>query len=365
MAATSRRNATTAIAATKLGIFTLVSIIVTGTLAAIMGNFGFGSQTEYRAVFSNASMLEKGDDVRVAGVSVGEVKGVEIQNRNQALITFKVKSDVPLTRASRAEIRFLNLVGSRYMSLAQGDTGAASLKAGEVIPVSRTSPALNLTELFNGFRPLFQALDPTEVNKLSMNLIRVLQGEGGTIQSLLGNTASLTNALADRDELVGNAIDSLSQMLETVDGRHDQLNTLVIELKNLLTNVAKDRDTIGSSLKNISGLSGEVATLLTQSRPAIKDDIAQLRTLLKTLNTKDAQKILGETIDRLPALLKRQVRVGSYGSWYNYYLCDFAGAIILPDLGLPGGNDSIPGLAQIQTDLKDLKFHSTAARCVP
>ena len=90
-----------------------------------MGNIGFGAGTEYQAVFTNASMLEKGDDVRVAGVSVGEVKEVEHHERNQALVTFRVKSDVPLTTTSRAEIRFLNLVGDRYLALEAGDGGDA------------------------------------------------------------------------------------------------------------------------------------------------------------------------------------------------------------------------------------------------
>jgi len=99
------RNATTVAAGVKLLIFTIVSLLVTGLLAAIMGNFGFGAGSEYKAVFSNASMLEKGDDVRVAGVSVGEVKKVEHYKRTMALVTFKVKSDVPLTTTSRAEIR--------------------------------------------------------------------------------------------------------------------------------------------------------------------------------------------------------------------------------------------------------------------
>ncbi len=226
------RNLTTTVAAVKLGVFTLVSIVFTATLIAIMGNVGFGGQTSYKALFSSASMLKKGDDVRVAGVSVGEVQDVEIANRDQALVTFRVKKDVPVTTASRAEIRFLNLVGTRYMALTQGDPGAKPLAKGATIPVARTSPALNLTELFNGFQPLFQALNPDDVNKLSLNLVQVLQGEGGTIQSLLGNTASLTNAIADRDELVGRVIDNLSTMLQTVDERHDQLNTLVVQLKD-------------------------------------------------------------------------------------------------------------------------------------
>src|SRR4051812_18453100 len=143
-----------------------------------MGNFGFGDSTEYKAVFSNASMLEKGDDVRVAGVSVGEVKKVEHYKRTMALVTFTARSDVPLTTTSRAEVRYLNLVGDRYLALVEGSAGDGTdalpegdlsatagggeshdppttgtrLHAGATIPVSQTTPALDLTTLFNGFQ---------------------------------------------------------------------------------------------------------------------------------------------------------------------------------------------------------------------
>ena len=121
------RNATTLAAGIKLGIFTLVSIVFTTTLAVIMGGVGLGDHTEYRGIFSSASELKKGDDVRVAGVSVGEVKDVEIYQANQARISFTVKSDVPMTADSRASIRFLNLVGDRYLALEQGDPDAKRL----------------------------------------------------------------------------------------------------------------------------------------------------------------------------------------------------------------------------------------------
>ena len=181
------------IAAVKLTVFAVVSLLVTGLLVAIMGGFGLGSQTEYKAEFSTASELTKGDDVRIAGVVVGKVKDVKIYQRNHAMVTFKVKDAVPLTTNSRASIRFLNLIGDRYMSLSAGEAGATRLKARSTLPLDHTTPALNLTELFQGFQPLFAALRPADVNKLSMNLIQVLQGEGGTVQELLSNTASLTN----------------------------------------------------------------------------------------------------------------------------------------------------------------------------
>jgi phospholipid/cholesterol/gamma-HCH transport system substrate-binding protein len=355
----NHRNSVTIAAGVKLGIFAVVSLLVTGLLAVIMGNFGFGSQTAYQAIFSTASMLQKGDDVRVAGVSVGEVEDVEHYDRTEALVTFKVSSDVPLTTASRAEIRYLNLVGDRYLALEEGaDADAEPLESGATIPIDQTKPALDLTVLFNGFQPLFQALNPQQVNDLSMNLVQVLQGEGGTVQGLLAKTASLTNTLADRDQLIGRVVDNLTQTLQTVDSRHQQLSDLVVGLKNWMADLARDRNVIGSSIDNVSDLTVVVADLLRQGRPLVKSDVAKLRKLAGLLNQPQNSANLEDLLDRLPESMTDQTRTGTYGSWYSYYVCGFSGRITLP-----GNLGDIPGLQTVIKGLDDLNFHSTAPRC--
>jgi phospholipid/cholesterol/gamma-HCH transport system substrate-binding protein len=339
------RNSTTVAAGIKLGFFTVVSILVTGLLAAIMGNFGFGGGEEYKAVFSNASMLEEGDDVRIAGVNVGDVQSVEHYQRNNAVVTFRVKDEINLTTASRAEIRFLNLVGDRYMALEQGaDTEAQPLEPDGTIPVERTSPALDLTVLFNGFQPLFQALRPD-------------QGEGGTVASLMEKTASLTNSLADRDQLIGEVITNLTQTLDTVDARREQLSQLITELKGWMTDLARDRSTIGASLDNISELTVVVADLVRRSRPVVKDDIVQLRRLARLLNQPENRAVVEQTLDRLPESMTDQTRTGTYGSWYSYYLCEYSGEIKLPEL------NNVPGIKALTRELSSIRFHSTAERC--
>jgi phospholipid/cholesterol/gamma-HCH transport system substrate-binding protein len=352
------RNSTTTAAAVKLGIFTVCSLLVTGLLAAIMGNIGFGGGKEYKAIFTTASMLEKGDDVRIAGVNVGEVRAVDHYDRTEAIVTFRIKDEIQLTSATHAEIRFLNLVGDRYLALEAGsDSDADPIDDGDTIPVDHTSPALDLTVLFNGFQPLFQALNPQQVNDLSMNLVQVLQGEGGTVEGLVRKTASLTNSLADRDKLIGEVITNLSQTLDTVDQRHQQLSELIVELKGWMTDLARDRKTIGSSLSNISDLTVVVADLVRQGRPLVKADIAKLRQLSHLLNQPASRKELTEMLDRLPESMTDQTRTGTYGSWYNYYLCEFSGNISLPEL------EGVPGIKELTRQLSDLKFHSTAARC--
>lgn len=353
----SSRNTTFALAGIRLGVFIMVSLAVTGLLVAIMGNFGFGPQKEYKAVFSSASELTSGNQVRIAGVVVGKVTEVEIYRRDQAMVTFKIDDDVPLTRDSRANIRFLNLIGDRYMSLSEGKEGASRLAPGATIPIDRTTPSLNLTELFNGFQPLFAALNPEDVNKLSLNLVRVLQGEGGTVRELLANTASLTNSLADRDQLIGEVISNLTALMTTVDDHHQELDELIISLRSWFGDLAKDRKVIGSSLKNISEVTETVADLLTRSRPLLKEDVAQLRRLFTILSKPEHKDYLDMTLELLPKMLEKQTRIGLFGSWYNYYLCEFQGGVVLPSELM----NLLP--PDVQESMSNFKMYSHAERC--
>lgn len=352
----STRNTATIVAAIKLGIFTVISILVTGLLAVIMGNIGFGDKRTVNAEFTSASMLQEGDDVRIAGIPVGEVKEIELHERSRAMVTFTVAADVPLTTNSRAEIRYLNVVGDRYLALEEGPQGGKRLGDDATMPVSRTEPALDLTALYNGFQPLFSALDPKAVNELSQNIIDVLQGESGTVQGLLARTASLTNTLADRDELIGEVITNLDELLGTVDRRRTQLSELVLGLEEWMGNLAEDRDVIGASVQNLSELTDTVADLLTRARPLLAEDVRELRTLVRTLAKQENLEVLTKLLDRLPEAMTDQTRIGTYGSWYNYYLCDFEGSIKLPKiLGID--------LGWLEDALNDLSFHSTAPRC--
>ena len=347
----------------KLGVFCLVSVIVTGGLAMIMGRLGATDKVEYQAVFSSASQLEKGNDVRVAGVSVGNVSEVEVTDGGKALVTFRVERNLPLTRQSTAEVRYLNLVGARYLALSEGTAAGARLPEGGTLPETQTTPAIDLTELFNGFQPLFQALSPDDVNELAANLIAVFQGEGGTIKSLLNRVGTLTNTLADRDQLIAHVITNLTQTLETVDDRHEELADLLTGLDRWMTDLADDKDVIGESVGHVADMTDELATLLIRVRPHAKADIAELRRVLLYLNRPENQQFMSETLERLPTTLRRQARIGSHGSWYNYYLCDFDGKITLPSFG--PAIDNAPVIAQIRQALSDVAVYSTAERCEP
>ncbi|HSV38852.1 MAG TPA: MlaD family protein [Nocardioidaceae bacterium] len=318
----------TVLDATKLTIFIVVTSIATAMLAITIGNLSFGATKSYEAVFTDATGVTSGDDIRIAGVKVGNVTGVEIINRTQALVKFKVETDAPVTVGTNATIRYRNLVGQRYIALNQGMGGTDDLDVGGTIPLSRTQPALDLTVLFNGFKPLFQALSPNDINKLAYELIQVFQGEGGTLEGLLQRTASVTNTLADRDDVVGALIENLNKTLEILGAREGQLSNLVIQLRRFVGGLSDDREAILGSLDQISALSVQAADLVTGIRPSLVFDIKQLRQVAGTVVRNRAE--VDRALKVLPIKLEKVGRTAIYGSWFNFYLCDFKARVRLP-----------------------------------
>lgn len=330
----------------KLLVFVVVTSLATTVLVVTIGNLGFGSSRQYRAEFTDATGVNKGDDIRVAGVRVGTVDDVEIVDRTRALITFSVDEETSVNGGTNAAIRYRNLVGQRYISLTQEVGDTQRLPDGSTIPVSRTKAALDLTVLFNGFKPLFQALSPEDVNQLSFELIQVFQGEGGTLEGLLAHTASVTSTLADRDEVIGELIDNLSLVLDHVADRDQQLTRLIRSFRTLVGGLKKDRNAILGSLEEVSALSVETASLIDGIREPFVKDIKELRAVAGNIDKNKAE--LDRALQVLPIKLNKIGRTAIYGSFFNFYLCEFQGRVNLP------GNVQVPVKYNTGSDRCDL-----------
>ncbi len=316
----------------KLVIFTLVTISATAMLAVSIANVDLSETNDYKARFTDATLVLPGDEVRIAGVRVGQVTDVGIVDRKQAEVTFSVSANKKLPKNVIAQIKFRNLVGQRYISLSQGSGGNpnALLAPGETIPLERTRPALDLTELFNGFRPLLRALSPDDVNKLSYEIIQVLQGEGGTVESLLAHTASLTSTIASKDQVIGQVIDNLNTALTTINQRGQKLSDLIVTVQQLVSGLAADREPIGDAIDALGGLTETTAGLLDEAREPLKQDIAALGGLVNNLN--DSESVVEHFIQFLPEKTAKLTRLVSYGSWFNFYLCSASGSVGIPGI---------------------------------
>ncbi|HVM27301.1 MAG TPA: MCE family protein [Mycobacteriales bacterium] len=325
----------TSAALVKLVVFMVVTSFLTFTLAATIGNLSFGGSTKYSAVFSDATGLLPGNDIRIAGVRVGSVDGIELEGNNLARVDFSLDEGREIPESAIARLRFRNLVGERYIAITEGPGSARPLQAGATLPLAQTRNALDLTVLFNGFRPLFVALEPETVNQAAFEIVQTLQGEGGTVESLVARTASLTSTLADRDAVIGRVIDNLTLVLATLDDRGSQLSDLIVQLRRLSAGFAEDREAIGASLDGISDLTSATAQLLVDIREPLRDDIRELGELAGTLN-EHSEEVDG-VLQRLPGKLNRIVGTATYGSWFNFYLCGSKGQVTIDGVGVDLG----------------------------
>ena len=310
--------------AIKLAAFSFVLLLFTAIIIIVFGQFRFDRTTAYTAEFSNASGLRDGEFVRAGGVEVGKVSNLKlVDNGRRVQVTLNVDRTLPLYQSTTAQIRYQDLIGNRFVNLDRGTGEGADrvLPPGGFIPMSRTQPALDLDALIGGFKPLFKALDPEKVNTIASSLVTVLQGQGGTINDILDQTAQLTSTLADRDQAIGEVITNLNTVLATTVKHEKEFDQTVNNLEVLITGLRNRADPLANATADISNAAGTLGDLLADDRPLLKDTIGKLETLQQPLV--DGQAKLDDLLTKLPEAIKIIGRAGGiYGDFFNFYLCD-------------------------------------------
>jgi phospholipid/cholesterol/gamma-HCH transport system substrate-binding protein len=314
----------------KLSLFLLVAALVTAWTAAVTGEYRPGDRDTYEAVFDDVSGLSVGDDVRIAGVDVGKVKGIDVQADNTVRVTFDVSSEQELTTATHAAIQYRNLTGDRIIQLSQGRNGAQaqSLEAGGTIPAAHTAAALDLDTLLNGFRPLFQGLSPTEINDLSGEVVQVLQGQQSAIGTLVSHVASFTTTIGSREQLIGQVIRNLNSVMGTVDDHSESLKDMIDGLDTLVVGLDKQDDQVLDAAGQIDRFAQATSTLLAGARGDVRTDLMSLLVAARGVN--QHADTLEQVLAALPKHYRAMQATASYGNFYNMFLC---GARIRTDLG--------------------------------
>lgn len=324
----------------KFGVFAAVMVVLSACLIIVFGEYRSGSTTEYSAMFADSSGLRDGDTVRVSGVVVGSVRGVTLEKDQRVRVDFDADRALPLTTGTQVAVRYLNLVGDRYLELT--DKPGNALPPGGQLPVENTVGALDLDLLLGGLKPVIQGLDARDVNALTWSLLEIVQGKESTVNSILGRTASFSAALADNNEVIEQLIDNLNTVMTTLSAEGGQFTNLVDRLEQLITQLGNDRDPIAAAIDSLEAGTATVADLLTQGRPPLAGAIDQVNQLAANIDG-DSQT-LDTALRKAPENFRKLVRTGAYGNFIQYYLCD----LTLRVNDLSGQVVEIP--AAVQTD---------------
>lgn len=304
----------------KFTVFATVMSLLTVFLFMAFSQYRTGKVDSYSAVLGDASRLSPGDSVRVAGVRVGTVAKVALQPDHSVLVSFDTDRDIRLTTGTQAAVRYLNLVGDRYLELVDSPAADAQLlPAGARIPVEQTQGALDLDLLLGGLRPVIQGLNPQDVNALTSSLVQILQGQGGTLDSLLERTSSFSTSLADENQVVQDLIDNMNTVVGTLSKDGDKFDGAVDKLEQLVSGMSEDRDVLGDAITQLDNGTASIAGLLTQARAPLKGVVEQMNNVGALLEADLATLDAG--LQRAPDNYRKLARSGAYGSWIMYYLC--------------------------------------------
>jgi len=327
----------------NVSIFTVAMLVVGGALVWVFGEFNFSSANTYHAKFTNASRLESGQDVRIAGVPVGSVTDIALAPDNSVDVTFDVDKRYQLYTSTRALIRYENLVGDRFLEITSGPGDLRKLPPGGTIALANTEPALDLDALLGGLRPVLKGLDGNKINEVSNAIIELLQGQGGAISQVLSSANSFTTDLAARDQLIGDVINNLNTVLKTVDDKGTQFNTSLDQLQQLISGLAQHADPIAGAIPPLQSASANLTDMLTKGRRPVQGVLENARPLMQALDDRKAD--VNAVIEPLAENYLRLNALGAYGSFFNIYYCSIRIKINGPaggDLLIPFGGPPDP-----------------------
>ncbi|MGZ8801350.1 MAG: MCE family protein [Mycobacterium sp.] len=334
-----------------VSVFTVVMLLVAAMLIVVFGEFRFAPEKSYHATFTDASRLKSGQDVRIAGVPVGNVKDVTLNEDNTVDVAFTVSDRYQLYTSTRALVRYENLVGDRYMEITSGPGDLVKLPAGSTIAKGNTEPALDLDALLGGLRPVLKGLDGNKINEVSNAVIELLQGQGGALSNMLSSTSAFTQNLAARDQLIGDVITNLNTVLGTVDEKGAQFDATVDQLQQLLTGLAEGRDPIAGAIGPLASASTDLTDMLEQSRRPIQGVIENARPLAQRLDERKAD--VNKVIEPLAENYLRLNALGAYGAFFNIYYCSIRMKINGPagsDILIPFGGPPDPTKGRCSED---------------
>ncbi|NKY53772.1 MCE family protein [Nocardia vermiculata] len=302
------------------GIFAIVSVLVTVVIWNTLARTVHGSTNTYSAVFTDVLGLREGDDVRMAGVRVGKVTGIDLEGQHEAKVQFIVQRDQSLFGNTKALVRYQNLIGQRYVALAPGDNGDNSqLRSGATIPVQRTEPSFDISGLLNGFQPLFETLKPEQVNNLSNTFIQALQGDGVSLSSFITQAAALAGDFQRRDAILSDVITNLSAVMSGLAKRGDDLETLVTQTRALIGGLYDQGQSLQASTVQIANATGSLVNMFGQVQPKLAQAQSSTSSAL-TMLIDNGAKLDQAAID-LPGILTNVGKFTQDGAFANAYVC--------------------------------------------
>lgn len=274
-----------------------------------------GSGDTYSADFAEIGGLKAGNEVRVAGVSVGNVMGLELKG-NKVRVTFKMDKGTELGTKTAADIRIRTLLGAEFLALTP--SGPGNLPKGAIIPLSRTTPPYDVVQAFS---ELSKTTDQIDVEALA-NALNVLGDIANKtpeeFRGAIKGVSNLSRNLAARDGEINTLLVNLKKVTGVLNSRDQELVTLFKDSDVLFQAISQRRDSIHRLLISTTAISNQLRILVKETRADLNPALTHLETVTALLRKNEAS--LDEALRIYPGFTRLFANTLGSGPWFDTYL---------------------------------------------
>jgi phospholipid/cholesterol/gamma-HCH transport system substrate-binding protein len=265
------------------------------------------------ADFTDASGIEKGDRVEVAGIRVGAVRSLAM-GRGYIKVSFTIDQHIHLGSTTTARIKVGNLLGSKYLQVMPAGTGSLS----GTIPVSRTAPAYDVTQALGDFTNTVAPINTGQLETALNSITTTFRGAGPDVRASVRGLSSIARTIADRDQDVSSLLNRSQRLTATLDGSRGDIAALVTDAGNLLAELNRRRAAIHGLIVHTDALAAQLHGLVVDNRATITPALVALGKVTGQLESRQAS--VEATLTAVAKFSRLFVDTIGSGPWFDSYL---------------------------------------------
>ncbi|MBW3658954.1 MAG: MCE family protein [Actinobacteria bacterium] len=304
----------------KFIAFGIMCLAFSAWIVIVIGNISFEDRAAYEAEFADVTGLLVNDAVKVSGVTVGKITGLEVEPGGTALVTFEMDEDVAVPEDSAVIIRWRDVFGLRFLYLEPGD--GEPVEPGHRFPLEQTDSPADLGLMLQRITPVMSALDPEQQNQVLEALSEALIGRTDEVQDLIRRGASLTQTIASRDQELRRLLDNAATVVDAYADRESDLRALLDSFAEVSESVAARNDTLEQAIVRIAEGQEELRRMVDANDENIHGSLDELDRITSVLSRNH------ENLERLVSSSGRGFvsyhRLSRLGQWFQIRAVGFS-----------------------------------------
>lgn len=298
-----------------------------------------GGGDTYYASFREAGGLQPNDEVRIAGVRVGQVRDISLDG-NRVVVEFQVDRGAEFGNETAADIKVKTLLGDMYLNL--DPAGHGQMDAEETIPTQRTTAPYDVVEAFSGLADTAGRIDTARLSKSLNTMATLMKDTPEEVQASLRGLSRLSKTVASRDAELNTLLQNAEKVSRVLANRDQELSKLFADGQVLFRAVYERREAIHRLLVTTQTLSREISTLVAESRADLKPALRQLDSVLDVLRKN--QENLDNSLRLMAPFYRVFANTLGTGPWFDTFVQNFPPAPnVAGTLGQGQGHSPLPG----------------------